>query len=175
MSKYKDYMVVDWSSIVEYDETVESCLRWKKDLRPVTYKIGNYYCITVKKKNYRVHRIVYLLKYNVLCQNSVVDHIDGNTLNNRMSNLRVIGQDLNLRNCKKSKLNTSGKTGVTFDSKQNRWVTQWWSLDKHRRKKTFSVSKYGYELAFDLACKFREQVIAELNTQGAGYTDRHGV
>lgn len=41
-------------------------------------------------------------------------------------------------------------------------------------KASFSCNKYGHEQAFQLACQWREQKIAELNAQGAGYSERHG-
>lgn len=38
----------------------------------------------------------------------------------------------------------------------------------------FSVKKYGLLPAFKMACDYREKMIAELNAQGAGYTENHG-
>ena len=54
--------------------------------------------------------------------NKHVDHIDGNTLNNCKSNLRLCSVIENCRHrTKLSSHNTSGKTGVDFDKKSNKW------------------------------------------------------
>jgi hypothetical protein len=38
----------------------------------------------------------------------------------------------------------------------------------------FSISKLGNDEAFRQACEYRAKMIAELNEQGANYTERHG-
>lgn len=54
----------------------------------------------------------------------VVDHIDGNTFNNRKTNLRLITQSQNTKNSCIAKNNTSGFKGVYFDKKRNQWATE---------------------------------------------------
>lgn len=53
-----------------------------------------------------------------------VDHIDGNTLNNCKSNLRLATNAENLRNRGKTKSNTSGYKGVTWNKSRKKWVAQ---------------------------------------------------
>ncbi len=51
----------------------------------------------------------------------VVDHIDGNGLNNQRSNLRILTQSQNLGRASLCAANTSGFKGVTFDRQTGRW------------------------------------------------------
>jgi hypothetical protein len=81
------------------------------------------------------------------------------------------------RNKGKSSNNTSGVTGVSWKldkSKIRHAAATWQSLDKVSHSRSFSENKYGEELAFFMACEYREQMINLLNLQGAGYTMNHG-
>jgi hypothetical protein len=53
-----------------------------------------------------------------------VDHISGNTLDNRKVNLRTCTYAENCRNRSKQKNNSSGFKGVSFKRPTNRWVAQ---------------------------------------------------
>lgn len=52
---------------------------------------------------------------------TVVDHIDGNPLNNRKENLRICTQSENVRNKAFVSTNTSGFIGVTYNKSRNRF------------------------------------------------------
>lgn len=51
----------------------------------------------------------------------IIDHIDGNGLNNRRSNLRFVTLSENAMNSRVSKNNKSGFKGVVFYKKNNKW------------------------------------------------------
>jgi hypothetical protein len=53
-----------------------------------------------------------------------VDHIDGNGLNNRRSNLRVVTRAQNAWNRRKASYNKSGFKGVTLDKPTGKWRAQ---------------------------------------------------
>ena len=84
-------------------------------------------------------------------------------------------------NTKMYKNNTTGVVGVYLDNKKDRkggikeyYKASWMELDGKQKTKAFSVDTYGKEEAFKLACECRARIIEELNSQGAGYTERHG-
>ena len=70
------------------------------------------------------HQIICFLQLGRhLYVEEIVDHIDGNKLNNAWSNLRVVNQSLNqLNQTKPSKNNHSGYLGVAFDKSRNNFM-----------------------------------------------------
>lgn len=51
-----------------------------------------------------------------------IDHIDGDPLNNRAANLRDVSRVQNGQNIRRSSRNTSGRSGVSFNKTQGKWV-----------------------------------------------------
>jgi hypothetical protein len=77
----------------------------------------NWYANDCKGKNYatsrRGNKQTYLHRWLTRAPAGLrVDHVDGDTLNNRRENLRVCTHQQNLFNQRLSASNTSGKTGV---------------------------------------------------------------
>lgn len=66
------------------------------------------------------HSIVWALHHGKW-PDGVVDHIDGDTSNNRITNLRCVPQAVNSKNRKLSKANNSGFSGVSIDKRTGRW------------------------------------------------------
>lgn len=134
--------------------------------------------IRFKKRTLLVHRIVWELVNEKIPRGFVVDHIDGNALNNRIENLRLITQEENSRNAKRAKDNSSGVTGVCFQPAGERnsakWLAYFTNKEGKQIIKHFLVREFGNDEAFRLACEWREQQIKIRNNQGAGYTERHG-
>lgn len=79
--------------------------------------IGYVYCY----KNYKKHSFHRFILG--VSKGEIVDHIDGNPLNNCRSNLRVCTHAQNMRNRKLSKSSSSGFKGVYSDSRResNSW------------------------------------------------------
>ncbi|AGG91173.1 MULTISPECIES: HNH endonuclease signature motif containing protein [unclassified Sulfitobacter] len=61
--------------------------------------------------NQYAHRVIWKLVTGE--DPNIIDHIDGDTKNNRWSNLRSVSHQENLKNCALSRNNTSGAMGVT--------------------------------------------------------------
>jgi len=60
-----------------------------------------------------------------------VDHIDGDGLNNRRSNLRLASRAENQKNRARPVSNSSGVKGVTWDAARGKWLAQIGSANKH--------------------------------------------
>jgi len=72
-----------------------------------------------KYKKSRMHREIMQPQTGM-----VIDHIDGDSLNNQRSNLRICTVSENVRNCSLYKTNTSGFKGVHWNQKKKRWVAR---------------------------------------------------
>lgn len=87
---------------VFYDETSPSGLRWKRNTRS-TKKIGDiagnssgeYWQVGIGTKLYLCHRIIWSLFNGEIPEGLVVDHIDSNRYNNKISNLQAVSQSDN--------------------------------------------------------------------------------
>lgn len=90
-------------------------------------KDGNTYYAMIGKEQIRMHR--FIMNYN---GNKVIDHKNGNGLDNRKSNLRIVTQLVNSRNRRLSKSNTSGVTGVSFHKHKRKWQAD---IKVHGKKK----------------------------------------
>ena len=77
-----------------------------------------YAATTVNGKNIRMHHMIVGRPLNGL----VTDHIDGNGLNNRKENLRIVTQRENAINLKIDK--TSRFPGVSWQKFRKKWVAQ---------------------------------------------------
>ena len=55
-----------------------------------------------KRYNYKLHRIVYMFFNGAICENLVINHIDGNKLNNKIDNLEAISQKQNIQHAFKN-------------------------------------------------------------------------
>lgn len=68
---------------------------------------------------YRNHRLIWVY-HNGPCEGSI-DHINGDTFDNRIENLRECSSTQNQYNRKKSKSNTSGVKGVGWSAQKQKW------------------------------------------------------
>jgi hypothetical protein len=121
-----------------------------------------------------LHRWLWEKLVGPIPQGHQIDHINGIRTDCRLSNLRCIPQQDNLRNATQRSTNKSGVTGVSFWSTGNAWRSVTYCPNTGKQKiKTFSIAKYGNEKAFDLACAARTEAMNDLIAMGA-YTQRHG-
>jgi hypothetical protein len=109
------------------------------------YNYVNYYgsTNTEDKHHYLLHR--YIMNNPI---NQVVDHKDGNTLNNRKYNLRICSRSDNCKNNKLSKRNSSGAKGVYWEKRLEKWMA---AIVSNRKFKNL-----GYYDDFEEAVKARK-------------------
>ena len=81
------------------------------------------YCkITINKKSYMAHRLVWLWHFGVMPEQET-DHINGNRADNRLENLRLATTSENQQNLRKPRFNNkSGYLGVSKIAKK--WQAQ---------------------------------------------------
>ena len=70
-----------------------------------------------------LHRLLLGLEPGKASSRVCVDHINGNRLDNRRSNLRLCDHSQNVSNTPKRIDNTSGVKGVCWYAKRNKWTT----------------------------------------------------
>lgn len=171
---------MNFNNLVYYDETSPTCLRWsvkrgKVNIGDVAGSIASdgYYQIKINYKVYKAHRVILNL-HGISTEGLVVDHINGNPLDNKISNLRVVTQHVNNQNKHKSTSNT-GLIGVNkYMSKGIEYIRcHWVGLDNKSKSKSFSIDKYGFEKAKELAIEYRNQQLTFLNSQGKVYGKGH--
>lgn len=185
--------MTNWHDWFIYDESSKSCLRRAKDWESgknnsVTRAIAGSEAGGLNVHGYwdvraggstklKCHRIIWEMFNGPIPSGMQVDHIDGDKGDNKLSNLRCVDVVTNTRNKKLRETSTSGVNGVNFKFNGTGctyWTACWVDLFGVQRSKNFSIKKLGDSVAFDSACKFRDEMILSLNAQDAGYTERHG-
>lgn len=121
----------------EYREDGEVIRKFNPDARPcenakyankVTGKIDStgYKVLSIgsraTKVSMRAHRVIFGLVHGYVPE--LVDHKDGNPLNNRIENLRPATIQENARNRRVPDNNSSGVIGVWFEKSRNKWNSQ---------------------------------------------------
>lgn len=85
-------------------------------------KPNGYKRVSIKRKLYYVHRIIFFMHHGRLPE--YIDHIDGNKLNNKIENLREATMAENNRNTWQRKDNKSGVKGVSWSKRESKWQAQ---------------------------------------------------
>ena len=148
-----DYLELDTFQKVSFfiDKT---CYDKIKDYKWYAYKKrhnGNYYICSDKMVNktkirYSLHRF---LMDCVKEDNLIVDHINGNTLDNRLSNLRIATRNENQRNCRTQHNCASGRKGV----RKHKLCDKWQARITVNNKEIY----LGLFDTFEEACEARNQ------------------
>jgi hypothetical protein len=153
----------------ELFEYREGKLFWKKVNSSRTDVIGkevgclnsNGYRVTkLHGKNYFVHRLIYAMFHGQTP--SILDHIDGNTINNKIENLRPATSLQNSYNVKNYKSNKTGVKGVNFNKQCGKFSAR------------CQVNKKQNWLGFFPTLELAEQAVKAFRAEHHGEFANHG-
>ncbi len=111
--------------VLNYDE-FSGAFTWlasgrgrNKDLSAGCKGSGGYLYICVDYRTYLAHRLAWLYVHGHFPK--LIDHIDGDKINNRILNLRKATPFQSIGNTPVRKDNTSGYKGVSWEKRHKRW------------------------------------------------------
>ncbi|VXD04922.1 conserved hypothetical protein [Enterobacterales bacterium 8AC] len=100
---------------------------------------NGYKVVSVNKRLYFTHRIIWVMHYGDIPVGYEIDHINHVKDDNRVSNLRLVTHSDNQKNLSMLKNNSSGINGVFSDKRNGNWIAQ----IKPRGKKTKHLGSFG--------------------------------
>jgi hypothetical protein len=131
MSKYRPLPPIErLKEVFAIDDSSPSGLRnlvtrgRLKAGKPAGVKTAAYWIAAIDKKYYTVQRIVYALHFSCDPGDNLVDHINRNRFDNRVSNLRLVNHHKNATNCGVFSHNTTGVRGVSYNKRDNVYYAQ---------------------------------------------------
>ena len=121
-----------------------------------------YRSICICGKHYLVHRLValaFLVEYSNRLQ---VDHINGDRIDNRRCNIRMVTCSQNLRAFSRSRGTSSSFRGVSLDARSGKWVSGICVEGKTKRLGSF-ISELEAAKAYDKSAKSMGYAMEALN------------
>lgn len=177
MRNDKDYGLVNWDKYFRYDANSKSGLIWLKTQKEAGTNCHGYWKVKLFGKQWYAHRIVWLLFNDAVGFKMVIDHLDGNSTNNKIENLREVSCSENLRNIKRSDSTKYPVFGIVKIKKkrQNGSVDNYYkvvirSVCGKISEKLFNIDTLGEPNALALAVSYRLEKEKEIGN----YTTLHG-
>jgi hypothetical protein len=128
--------------LLELFDYKDGNLYWKPEMAG-TIDGSGYIQTGIKGKYFKNHRLIFLMHHGHLPD--LIDHIDGNRLNNRIENLRAATRSQNSFNSRAPKSSKTGEKGVSWRSDMKKWRAR---VYEHR-----TMHHLGYFDDFDEAVK----------------------
>jgi hypothetical protein len=121
---YKDHALIDLydkfgNVIAKAIIDIEDILKAKLHKWRTVKKRNKLYVVTGNQDSGILYYTRFILDYT---GEKEVDHIDGNSLNNRKNNLRIIDRPLNCLNIQFKDNNVTGIRGVSYDKRYNKFT-----------------------------------------------------
>lgn len=173
--KAKEILFDHISKYVYYDDTSPTCIRWISDMKnkakagspaghiPKSSNKHKYCYVEIGGEAYAVHRVVWVLHNKTLSTTDMIDHVDGNKLNNCIENLRITDAKKNSHN-RLGKIPNSGFRNIGAHRRNGEiycYIVSWSEFEHSDRQwKLFSLSEYGsLTQALNAAYHFRDTLI----------------
>lgn len=145
----------DYAEIDTYDQYGNVMITYKVDKEDIKLLEGRKWRTVYKDKTMKPYLITGNQNTSVIDyfhrlvmekpEEKEVDHINGDSSDNRKSNLRILEKTENQLNMKKKKDNTSGIRGVSFDKKEQRWKIDFsYKKQRHYFKKWDKIEQAVY-------------------------------
>ena len=133
---------------------------------------SSYYNLRLEGLDYLVHRVIWVLANGTIDKELQVDHIDRDGFNNKLDNLRLVLPSVNNKNKSKNINNSTGFTGIHLsETEKTTGYRAEVTINSKRKRKFFSIAKYGESSALLLAREYRDTLIL----QDLDYTLDHGI
>lgn len=121
-------------------ENFEELSQYKWHVNKDGYAVRNVQDETGRWVEYMHRRLMGL----VLNDGKIVDHIDGDSANNQLINLRLASHSQNMRNMRVRKNNTSGFKGVSYFKECGKWIAGIRINGKRRHLGLFETAEEAY-------------------------------
>jgi hypothetical protein len=122
-------------------------------------EINGYETVYVDGRNWRIHRLVFLMQHGFLPK--MIDHVNGIRNDNRIENLREANDQTNAYNAKIRINNISGLKGVSWNKNKQKWAVR-----VNYNKKTYQKYVKDLELAELVAIEMRSKLHGEYTNHG---------
>lgn len=112
--------------------------------------------IKFQNKQYLAHRLAWLLTHNKWPE-QMIDHIDGNPLNNCLANLRDVSNEINQQNRRKAQSNNqTGLLGVNWHEAAGKFVARIRISGKNKHLGYFLTAEAAHEAYLAVKRKLHE-------------------
>ena len=111
-------------------------------------RAGGHYCrgyevVSIKRRRYQAHRLIWLVVHG-RWPRDVIDHVNGDRADNRLSNLRECSHAENMQNISKQPGKSSQFLGVCYIARRGYWVASITTNGRRTRLGIFSDEAAAY-------------------------------